>query len=378
MTDLSEIKTLVETQGDAFESFRNRVESQISNEKKEREELEARLNRRGVNGADVEVSFDPNENKALARFVRSGEDHELKSMSVGSDPDGGYFVLPAQSQTMTTRLYEMSPMRRLARLETITAGDKFEEIDDRGEATATWVGETASRASGATPNLGKIVIPVHEIYALQPVTQKLLDDTDRDLGAWISDKITDKFGHSEGTAFITGDGILKPQGLLTYETNTDADETRTAGKIQHVVSGNASGFPASNAADVLKTLLWKLRAPYRSGASWVMNSNTAATVDKFKNGQGDYIWRDGMTAGSPPSLLGYPVELDENMPDIGGGNYPIAFGNMELAYIIVEKAGVKMLRDPFTDKPNVLFYAYRRVGGGLANDDAVKLLKIST
>ena len=364
--------------------FSESIKKDLKAEREEREALEAKINRMnafggGAGGGSKTITSEDakKEYKALNTFIRSGDDAEMKAMSVGSDPDGGYTVLPFMSAQMTTRIYDQSPMRRLCHAETVTHGDAFEEIDDRGEAEANWVSETGTRSKGATPQIGKIRIPIHEIYALQPITQRLLDDSDRDLGAWIDGKIGDKFGRKEGTGFISGDGVGKPRGLLEYTTTTENDFTREAGKIQHVVSGDANLlFPSGN-ADVLKTTIWKLRAPYRQGAVWQMNSNTASAMDKIKDNYGDYIWRNGMTAGAPPSLLGYPVEINEDMPDIAANAYPVAFGNFQLAYIIVDKPGIKMLRDPFTDKPNVLFYAYKRVGGGLGNDDAVKLIKIS-
>ena len=311
------------------------------------------------------------EHKALSTFVRGGDDTEIKSLSVGSDPDGGYIVLPVMSSGMTKRLFDQSPMRRVSRVETITVGDAFEEIIDKDDVGATWVGEKQSRPATTTAQLGKWRVPVEEIYALQPVTQRLLDDANRDVGGWVDGKITDKFGRSEGTAFASGDGILKPKGFLTYPTASTTDLVRAFGTLQYTPSGAAADFAASNPADPLRTLMWSLRAVYRQGATWMMNSNTASRIDKFKNGTGDYIWRDGMTAGAPPSMLGYPVEINEDMSDVDTDTFPIAFGNFKLGYCIVEKAGIRFLRDPFTDKPNVLFYAYKRVGGGLTNSDAI-------
>ncbi|MGE0776459.1 MAG: phage major capsid protein [Sphingomonadaceae bacterium] len=381
MTDFVEIKDLLDRQSEAFEAFKSDFSERLAGESKARTDLEKRLGRPGFEPQHSEAAA-TTEMKAIGNFVRSGaadwsQDAELKAMSVGSDPDGGYLVTPYLSQSMTTRLRDMSPMRQLARVETMTTGDAFEEPDDRDEVGASWVGETESRSDTDTPQLGMIRIPLDEIFAQPKATQRLLDDTNRDLGAWLESKLTDKFGRSEGEAFVTGNGIKKPRGLLSYTATTEADTVRAAGKLQYVPTGAASAFPTSAPGDVLKTLMWTLRTPYRTGAVWTMNSNTASVVDKFKNGSGDYIWRDGMLAGSPPSLLGYPVYLDEEMPDIGAGEFPIAFGNFKLGYIIVDRPGIKLLRDPYTDKPHVKFYGYRRVGGGLANDDAIKLLKVA-
>lgn len=319
--------------------------------------------------------------KALASFARTGKDDELQniqaSMSVGTDPDGGYFVLPALSDTMTKKLFDSVAMRRLARVVTITAGASWKEPIDLGEPAATWVGESQARPTTATPSIGMLEVPVREIYSLQPVTQGLIDSVGFDLGGWLNDKLSDKFSRSEDKAFISGDDVLEPQGLLTAPKSSAADDSRAWGTIQFKVTGAASGFPSSNPADVLKTLLWSLRAPYRNGASWLMSSSTMAEIDKFKDANGQYLLRPGLTAGAPTTLLGYPVEVDEDMPDIAANAFPVAFGNFRLGYVIVDRVGLRVLRDPFTSKPSVLFYAYRRVGGAVANSEAVKLLKVA-
>jgi HK97 family phage major capsid protein len=214
---------------------------------------------------------------------------------------------------------------------------------------------------------------VNELYALQPVTQRLLDDASFDIGKWVEGKIADKFARSEGTAMVTGNGIGRPRGFLAVPTDVADDGTRAWGKLQYVVSGAA----ASIVADALRNQYWALRAPHRKNATWLMASATANLVDKLKDSAGDYLWRNGMTSGAPPSLLGRPVEFDENMPAVGAGTFPIAFGDWLRGYLIVDKAGIKTLHDPYTSKPNVLFYAYRRIGGDVANYDAIKLMKIS-
>ena len=188
------------------------------------------------------------------------------------------------------------------------------------------------------------------------------------VGAWVDEKQTSKFARSEDAAFINGDGVGKPRGILTYDASTAADAVRPWGTVQKVASGAA----ATVTADGLKNVLYSLRAPYRAGASWLINSNTANAIDKLKNGAGDYIWRDSMTAGAAPNLLGYPVEFDETMPDLEASSLSIAFGNFKLAYVVVDRPGVRFLRDPYSSKPHVLFYSYKRVGGGLANSEALK------
>ena len=316
-------------------------------------------------------------NKARATFIRSGNDMELKALSESSDPDGGYMVLPVLAPTMISKIFDQSAIARLARLETITVGDAWEEIVDFDEAGATWVGESDARPKTTSPKVGKLNVQVREIYANLPITQRLLDDSHFDLGSFVQGKIGDKFGRTQGDAFINGDGILKPKGFLTGNIVLTKDATRAFGDLQYFKTTAAATFAGTNPGDVLMDIVYGLRAPYKQGdgVAWVMNSTTAGTVRKFKTSVGEYLWEESVQAGAPPTLLGYPVELDEYMPDLGANTFPIAFGNWKKAYLIVEKAGIRMLRDPFTDKPNVLFYAYRRVGGGLANSEAIKLLK---
>lgn len=383
----------------SVEQFKASHTSELANMRRGMDDMAAQLAAFQIGGAGDQLNNSAHglgnsgvEHSALASFARTGAidvenllgglPHNVASsvrasMTSQSDPNGGYFVMPAVSDGITQRLYDVSPMRRLSRYEVITAGDSFEEVDDRDESEAVWVGEEEARPATATPTLGKWSVPLHEIYALQPITQRLLDDSGRDLGAWIAGKISDKFARSEGTAYTNGDGIRKPRGYMTYDKSELGDLTRPRGQLQFIKSGNASGFDSTNPADVLRSMIWKLRAPYRAGACWQMNSETVSFVDKMKNDTGDYIWRDSMTAGAPPSLLGYPVEINEDMPNVAADAFPIAFGNFRLGYCIVDRPGIKLLRDPYTNKPNVNFYAYRRTGGGLALDDCIKLLKIA-
>jgi HK97 family phage major capsid protein len=377
--EMTELKSALEGYTAETKAAVAELSRKLAEEKREREDLELRISRQGISsagkaGGDLET-------RALSEFLRTGSDVELKALSVGSDPDGGYMVLPVMGQTMVTKIRDQSALARVARRITIGAGDSYEEVVDFDESDATWVGETSARTATDTPKIGKISIPVHEIYALQSVTQRLLDDSAVNVGAWVEAKISDKFGRSEGTAFLTGDGAGKPRGLLTYENVTTSDATRDYGKVQYIKTGNATGFGATVAtqADKLLEMVYSLRSPYKSGPNvgWMMNSTTAGIVRKFKTGAttDQYLWVPGLQDGGAPQLLGYPVFLDESMPDLGADTFPVAFGNFELAYFIVDKPGIRMLRDPFTSKPNVLFYSYRRVGGGLANSEAIKLLK---
>ena len=358
------------------------LQKQLEDERKEREDLEARLNRSGLvyaeaKGDDMALA---KERSALGKFIKSGDSSELiemKALSVGNDPNGGYLVLPTMSNSMATKIFDQSAVKRLARVVQVANGDAWEEIVDKDEPDAEWVGETQARNETSTPGVEMNKIPLHELTASPRVTQKILDTSYLDIGAWLEGKVEDKFGRTEGVAFVSGNGILQPKGFLTGTPVTTGDATRAWGTLQYFASGGASGFSATNPADKLKDMVWGLRAPYRRNAVWLMNSNTASQIDKFKDGMGNYIWRDGMTAGAPPSLLGYPVEFDENMPDVGAGEFPIAFGNFNLGYVVVELNAIRVLRDPFIAKPHVVFFTYKRVGGGISNSEAIKLMKVA-
>lgn len=383
--DNDAIASLIEQQGDAFASFRKNIENTLAAERKEREGLELRLNRIGLGGGNADGGvIDKQELKkigeAMRAYIKSGSVAEIKALSVGSDPEGGYTVFPTMSPAITTRIFATSPMRQLARVVEIRS-DSFEELIDIYEPDADWVGEKTARPETDTPDLGKLNIPAHEIYANPKVTQKLLDDSSIDIGAWLVNKMSSKFRRLETTAFYTGNGVSKPTGFLTYPTATTDDDTRPWGTLQYVASGDASAFiaPTSSAspADCLIDLQASLNPEYRANAVWQMNRASAGKVRKFKDGEGRFIWQDSLQQGQPAMLLGHPVELAEDMPDVAAGNYPIAFGDFQSGYTIVDRVGDRLLRDPYTAKPHVHFYMYRRVGGDVNNFEAIKLLKIA-
>ncbi len=340
------------------------------------EKLEAKMGRPGAANDNFKAAHDNNdiaaEKKALSDYARYGT--EIKTMSAGSDPDGGYGVTSQLSADINRRLYDSSPIRQICRVVEVGSFDSYSEPLQIGDASATWVGENTVRPATTTPTLGLLNIPVNELYALQPVTQRLLDDSRFDMAGFVTERVTDRFARSEGTAFVNGTGVGQPQGFMTIPTDTAADFTRDYKKIQLVVSGSASEVTF----DGLKSLFWTMRAPHRANASWLMSSATASQVDSLKDGNGRYIWRDFIAADLPPTLLGRPVYFSEDMPGVAGNAFPIAFANWKSAYVIADKPGVRWLRDPFSSKPNVLFYGYRRTGGGVCDTDALKLLKIST
>jgi HK97 family phage major capsid protein len=351
--------------------------------------IELNLNRQSLGGGgpviDPKVSDEHlNAFNAFARKGKEGNllDLEIKAaLSTGSDPDGGYAVPVVIDNDIEKLLLDFSPMRRICNVIQTTTPN-YHKLVNVGSMTSGWVGETAERPETTTPKLAKLTPYWGEIYANPAATQQSLDDMAFDVESFLTEGIVDEFSVQEGTSLISGDGLLKPKGLLTYPTATISDATRDFGTMQYVKTGAAAAFAPASAtvspADCLVNLVHSLRQGYRQGAVWLMNSNTLATVRKFKSAtDGLPIWQQGLTEGQPSTLLGYPIEEDENMPDVAADAFPIAFGNFKRGMTIVDRVGTRVLRDPFSNKPYVHFYATRRVGSFLNNSQAIKLLKVA-
>jgi HK97 family phage major capsid protein len=310
-------------------------------------------------------------------YLRKGDQvmgaDEMKALSVGSDPDGGYVVYPDMSGRIVSKVFETSPMRAYASVQVIST-DALEGLFDLGEAASGWVAETAARDDTVTPKLGTWRIPVHELFAFPKATQKVLDDAAINLEAWLAGKVSEKFARDEATAFVNGDGVSKPRGFLTYATGTTLP-----GTIEQVPTGVSGGFAAApNGGDVLIDALYGLKAQYRANATWFMNRVTTKAVRKIKDSDGAYLWSPGIAAGQPASLLGYPIASFEDMPDPAADSLSIAVGDMRAAYQIVDRVGIRTLRDPYTAKPYVGFYTTKRVGGDVVNFEALKLIRFNT
>lgn len=320
---------------------------------------------------------------AFASFLRKGADDALltpdekKALSVGIDPDGGYTVHPDMSGRAVGFIYETSPIRQYAASQTIST-DALEGLYDLDEAGAGWVSETGSRSATSTPQVEKWRIPVHELYANPQATQKLLDDSAMDMEGWLSRKVADKFARMENAAFVTGDGVGKPRGFATYADWTTAG-TYEHGKIEQFDTGVNGDFAAAPAGgDALIDALYGLKAGYRANAVWAMNRATTTMTRKLKDSDGAYLWQPGIAAGQPATLLGYPVAAFEDMASgTTTGALAIAVADWREAYTIVDRQGIRILRDPYTNKPYVGFYSVKRVGGDVSNFDAIKLVKFS-
>jgi len=314
---------------------------------------------------------------AFDTFLRKGDElmgvDERKALSVGTDPDGGYVVHPDMSGRIVQKVLETSPMRAYAAIQVIGT-DALEGVFDLNEASSGWVGETDSRAETNTPQIGKWRIPVHEIYAKPKATQKLLDDASINMEAWLAGKVADKFARTEAAAFVNGSGVNQPRGFLTYP-----DGTTLPGTIERVKTGASGAFAAApNGGDVLVNALYSLKAAYRANATWFMNRATFKLVRKLKDSDGAYLWQPGITLGQPASILGYAAASFEDMPDPASGSLSIAVGDMREAYQIVDRIGIRTLRDPYSAKPYVEFYTTKRVGGDVLNFEALKLVEFNS
>jgi HK97 family phage major capsid protein len=334
-----------------------------------------------LTGKKLDAEAYENFKKAQNEYWRLGEKklggETLNVLSVAADGDG-YLVSPDISGRMIKKVYESSPLRELAAVQN-TSKPSVEGIYDNDEVTVGWVGEDDSTARDAetdTADLGGWELKVHEMYAQPHATQNMLDDADFDVEAWLGDKVGAKLGRTEATAFVSGNGVKKPRGILSY-TNV-ANASFTWGNIGFVVTGAATTFASSNPADVLFDAEDALKQAYREGAAWLMARSTATKIRKFKDGQGNYLWQPSIQVGQPATLLGYRLALGEDMPATGSNAFPIAFGNFKEAYQIVDRQGIRVLRDPFTKKGRVKFYTTKRVGGGVINFEALKLIKCST
>jgi HK97 family phage major capsid protein len=317
--------------------------------------------------------------QAFDRYVRRGDAGgldalELKALSAGSNPDGGYTVPLEIEQTVDRVLAKASPIRSIATVRAIGSGLYRKPITTSGAVTG-WVGETDAVSQTTTPTLAAIDFPAMELYAMPAATQVLLDDSQVDIEQWLADEVQLVFAEQEGIAFVTGDGTNKPKGFLAY-TNV-ADGSWSWGNIGYIASGAAGAFAASNPADALIDLAYAPKQAYRQNASWVMNRKTESAVRKFKDTAGNYIWQPGASAGQPATLFGYPVTESEAMPDIAANSYSIAFGDFARGYLVVDRVGIRVLRDPYSAKPYVLFYTTKRVGGGVQNFEAIKLMKFA-
>ena len=329
----------------------------------------------------VAAETDAPHQKAFEAYVRSGDDDGLrglslegKAMNMAVAAEGGYLVDPQTANRIQGVLKSSASLRHVASVVNVEA-TTYDVIIDHGDLGSGWATETGPLMETDTPQIERISIPLHELSALPKASQRLLDDAAFDIEGWLAERVADKFSRSEAAAFILGDGIDKPTGFLHHDAAPHA--TATWGQLGYIPTGEAGDFPMTSAGDAIVDLVYSLGARYRANGTFVMNSKTTGTVRKLKDADGRFLWSDGLAAGEPARLLGYPVLVAEDMPDIADGAYAIAFGDFEAGYTIAERPDLRILRDPFSAKPHVLFYATKRVGGDVSDFSAIKLLKFA-
>ena len=316
--------------------------------------------------------------KAFNAYLRNGDDDGLrglplegKSLSTAVNSDGGYLVDPQTSEQVNSVLNAAASIRSISSVVTVEA-TSFDVLVDHTDVGAGWATETDPSVETDTPQIDRITIPLHELSALPKASQRLLDDSAFDIEAWLAGRIADRFSRAEADSFVNGDGVDKPRGFLTHSVVPDS--AAIWGEIGYVPSGSTGEVTA----DAVIDLVYALGAQYRANGSFVLNSKTAAQVRKLKDADGRFLWSDGLAAGEPARLMGYPVLIAEDMPDPDTDSLSIAFGDFSAGYTIAERPDLRILRDPFSAKPHVLFYATKRVGGDVSDFAAIKLLKFGT
>ena len=364
----------------------NDFQSEIKAKLQEQESRLAMLDRKSIamnrpplaRGAETDTPH----KKAFAAYLRSGDDDGLRGLTVEEKAlsttvaaDGGYLVDPVTASQIVGVLRSSASIRSIATVVQVEAS-AFDVLVDHTDIGAGWASETAERTESGTPQVDRISIPLHELSALPKASQRLLDDSAFDVEGWLAQRIADKFSRAEAQAFVSGDGIEKPRGFLSYPKVDH--ELFAWGSLGYVPTGVDGDFNAADPADAIVDLVYALGARYRANGTFVMNSKTAGAVRKMKDADGRFLWTDGIAAGEPARLMGYPVLIAEDMPDIAPGAFAIAYGDFRAGYTVAERPDLRILRDPFSAKPHVLFYATKRIGGDISDFAAIKLLKFAS
>ena len=385
-TDGLGIDAKIELMSDAVKDFIQKNSSEVAGL---RDQVRALEKRAGRLGAGAESSKENEEHKTVfTGWMRHGREDglaaiEAKALNIAAPADGGYAVPEDLDRELTGQLRNLSTIRQLANNVRSASPTRYRKLISVHGSAATWVGETSSRPETSSPKLAEIAPPGGELYANPSATQWMLDDAAFDAAEWLVNELADQFSLSEGAAFVSGDGTNKPKGFLTHTINTSSDGAREFGDLMMLKTGVAGDFIAStsstNPVDSFISTVMSLAPGYRANATWVMNSATLERVRRFKDSDGNFIWRPGAERGQPSLLLGHPVLEDPNMPDVATNTYPIAFGDWQRGYTVVDHmAGTRLLRDPFTNKPYVHFYTTRRVSGGVGDSNAIRLLATRT
>ncbi len=404
MIDMSEVRSATETLARAFEEYKSINDHRL-------QEIERRggadvlydeqLGRmdKSINGLQDDITnlktsmlrphragvgsvADSAHKQAFLTYVAKGFDSglasfESKALEVINNAEGGYMIPSELSDRIVSRQFDTTPMRQIASVMSISS-EAVEMLRDTTEPVAQWISELGTPTDTADNGIGRLRIPVHELYAQPKATQKLLDDALVNVEEWLINKVAAKFARAENNAFVVGDGIGMPRGFTSYTAQATGDAARAWGVLQYVPTGANAAFASSNPADCLFDLMHQLRVGYHPEAVWIMPRAVADMVRKFKeNSTQAYVWQPGLQQGQPATLLGFPVVLGEDMPAVASGSFSVAFGNFKEGYTIVDRIGMRILRDPYTSAPFVKFRCTKRTGGDVVNFEAIKLLSFS-
>lgn len=379
-----------ETNDERLDQIENRISSDVvTNEKLARisqaldehkmlaDQLALKAARPQLGGMPLRSGAALQHKAAFYGYMRCGESGGLralegKALSVGSDPDGGYLVPEETETTVMRSLKDISPIRAIASVRQVSGTTYKKPFSIAGPGSG-WIGESAARPETTSPTLAELTFPTMELYAMPSATQSLLDDSAVNIDEWLAEEIRIAFAEQEGTAFVSGDGSNQPKGFLDY--TKVANGSWSWGETGYIATGVDGDFDVSDPSDNLIDLVYSVKSGYRGNGHWVMNRGTQAEIRKIKDADGNYIWQPGERAGANPTLMNYPIAESEDMPDIDTDSFSIAFGDFRRGYLIVDRVGLRVLRDPYSAKPYVLFYTTKRVGGGVQDFDAIKLLK---
>ena len=377
----AELKSILNGFADDVRSFRAEVTLKLKQQEERVTMLDRKTQIAGRPALTAAATAEAPHQKAFAAYLRSGEDDALrgleleeKALSTAVAADGGFLVDPQTAETIKSVLNSTASLRSIASVVSVDAVS-YDVLVDHSDIGSGWASETGSITETATPQIDRISIPLHELSAMPKASQRLLDDSAFDIENWLATRIADKFSRAEATAFISGDGVDKPRGMLTHTAVADA--SWAWGSLGYIATGTDGDFDATAPSDAILDLVYALGAEYRANASFVMNSKTAGVVRKMKDADGRFLWTDGLQASEPARLLGYPVLVAEDMPDIAPGSDALAFGDFAAGYTVAERPDLRVLRDPFSAKPHVLFYATKRVGGDVSDFAAIKLLRFA-
>jgi HK97 family phage major capsid protein len=357
----------------------DRINRALDEHKRVVDELALKSARPHLGGPAVRSGATLQHKAAFDGYVRKGEagtlrDLESKALSVGSDPDGGFLVPDELERSINRAVSDVSPIRAIAGIRQVS-GSVYKKPFAITGAESGWVAETAARPETDTPTLAELSFPTMELYAMPAATSALLDDAAVNIDEWIAEEVRDAFAQQEGTAFVTGNGTNKPKGFLAY-TNVD-NASWSWGNIGFIKTGVNGAFASTNPGDKLIDLVYAVKSGYRANGTFVFNRATQAVIRKMKDGDGNYLWQPAAKAGDASLLMGYPVAESEDMPNLATDSYSVAFGDFRRGYLIVDRVGIRILRDPYSSKPYVLFYTTKRVGGGVQDFNALKLLKFA-